>query len=160
MEIWSFISTLRYFSPTYPLTIIIISVTKKSTISFWMIHCTDVVLIPSFNSSLCMKRMKRFWMISTLENVVVIFLGWLQPRKSFVLGISGLQYSKIVMRWLRNSRPVNTSILKTTPTLLLYTLSLQLALLPNGVLILCIVILPQLGAWLHHWSRGLFHKMG
>ena len=32
-------------------------------------------------------------MISTMEHVAVIFIGWLQPRKYFALGIYGLQSS-------------------------------------------------------------------
>ena len=46
-------------------------------------------------------------MISTLEHAVVIYLGWIQPRKSFVLAISGLQYLNTVMRLLRNAHLVN-----------------------------------------------------
>ena len=76
---------------------------------------------------------------------IVIFLVWPQLRKSSVLGIFGPQYSNIFMRGLTNSHPVINFILKIAPTLLLYTPSLQLALLPSGVLILCIVILPQPG---------------
>ena len=60
-------------------------------------------------------------MIATLEHVAVIFLGWLQPRKSFTLANSSLQSSKIVMRLLRNTHPTNTSIRKSAPTLLRYT---------------------------------------
>ena len=68
-------------------------------------------------------------MIATLEHVVVIYLGWLQPRKSSALAISGLQYLKIAMRLLRNSDHVKIFIQKSAPILLLYTLALQLALL-------------------------------
>ena len=51
-------------------------------------------------------------MIATLEHVVFIFTGWLQPRKSFALGTSCLRPLKIVMKRLRNSHPVNTFIQK------------------------------------------------
>ena len=44
-------------------------------------------------------------MTATLEHVVVIYLGWIQPRKSFVLAISSLQSLNIVMRLLRNAHP-------------------------------------------------------
>ena len=71
-------------------------------------------------------------MIATLEHVVVIFLGWLQPKKSFALDIFGLQSSKTVMRLLRNAHPANISIRKSIPTLPRYTPSLLLALSPNG----------------------------
>ena len=147
MEILSSVSRPIYFSLTYPMTIIVISVTTQSTISFWMIHCTDVVYILSFGDTLHMKRLKRFSMISTLEHVAVIFLGWLQPIKSSVLGISSPWSSNIVMRQLRNSHPAIAFIPKSAPNLLLYTPSFQLALFPNGVLILCIVRRPH--------SRGM-----
>ena len=146
MDIWLSISRIRYFSLPYLMTIVVVSVTTQSTISFWMIHCTNMVLIPSFNGSLHMKRLNMLWMTATLEHVEVIFLGWLQSRKSFVVGISGLWYLNIVMKWLRNSHPVNMFIQKITPTVLLYTPSLQLALFPSGVLILCIVRLPRSGS--------------
>ena len=94
--------------------------------------------------------------IATLEHVAVIYLGWLQPRKSFALAISVLLSSKTVMRLLRNAHPVNIFIQKSACTLLHYTPSLSLAILPNGGYISCIVSLPQLGAWLHHISHGLF----
>ena len=58
--------------------------------------------------------------------------GGLQRRKSFALGIFGLWSLNIVMKWLINSHPVNTFIRKITPTLLLYTSSLQLALFQMG----------------------------
>ena len=51
-------------------------------------------------------------MIATLEHVVVIYLGWLQPRKSFALAIFGLPYSKTVMRLLRNALLANIFIPK------------------------------------------------
>ena len=110
-----------------------------------MIRCINVVLIPFFNDALHMKRLNKFWMIATLKHVVVIFLVWRQLRKSFTLGIFGPQYSNIVMRQLRNAHAVNSFILKSAPTLLLYTLSLSLSLLRNGELISCIVCLPQSG---------------
>ena len=46
---------------------------------------------------------------------MVIYLGCLQPRKSFALAISGLPSSKAVMRLLRNAHLVNTFILKCPP---------------------------------------------
>ena len=145
MDIWLSISKLKYFSPPYLVTIIIISVTTQNTISFWMIHCTDVVSIPSFDGALHMKRLNKTWMTATLEHVAVISVGWLQPRKFFTLGVYGLLSLKIVMKRLRNVHPFNTFIQKSAPTLLLYTPSLQLALFPNVVLILCIITLPQPG---------------
>ena len=56
--------------------------------------------------------------------------------------------------------PCQFFIPKSVPTLICYTLSFSLALSPNGGWISCIVILPQLGAWLHHSSYLLFHEMG
>ena len=46
---------------------------------------------------------------------------------------------------IKNAHPANISIQKSAPTQLLYTMSFWLALFPNGVLTLYIVILPQLG---------------
>ena len=103
-----------------------------------------MVSTPFSDDALHMKRLNRFLMNSTLEHVEVIFLGWLQPRKSFALGIFGLRSLNIVMKQLRNYHPINTFILKSAPTLLLYTPSLLLALFPSGVLISCIIRLPQL----------------
>ena len=80
-----------------------------------------------------MRRMNKSLMISTLEHVAVIFLGWIRPRKSFALAISGPQYAKIVMILLRNAHPTNISIRKRTPTLIRYTPSLSLAFFRNGV---------------------------
>ena len=160
MEIWSSISILKYFISTYPMTIVIVSVTTQSTISFWMIHCIDVVSIPSFNDVLHMKRLNMFWMIATSEHVAVIYLGWLQPKKSFTLAIPSLQSLKIVTRLWRNSHPVNIFIRKSTLILLRYTPSLSLALFPMGDWLYALYAYLSWGAWLHHHIRWLFHKMG
>ena len=140
MEIFSFISRQKDFIPLYPVTII-----TQNTTSSWMTLCIDMVSIMFSGDALPTRKLNKFWMTATLEHVAIIFLGWLQPRKSFTLVISGLQSSKIVMRHLRNSHLANTFIWKITPTLLFYTSSLQLTLLQNGLLILCIVILHWLG---------------
>ena len=52
----------------------------------------------------------KFLMTAILGHVAVIFLGWLQLRKSFVLAISGLLFLNIVTRLLRNSHLVNAFI--------------------------------------------------
>ena len=145
MDIFSFIFLHKDFSQLYPVMIVIISVTMQNTTSSWMTLCIDVVSILFSDDALPMRKLKKCWMIATLEHVEVIYLGWLQPKKSFVLAIFGLLSSKIVMRLLRNSHLVNTFILKSAPILLRYTLSLPLALSPNGGLIICIVSLPKLG---------------
>ena len=91
------------------------------------------------------ERLNMCWMISTLEHVAVIYLGWLQPRKSFTLVIFGPWSLNISMKRLKNSHHVSSFIQRSSPTLLYSTPSFPLALSPNGGLILCIVILPQLG---------------
>ena len=144
MEVCSFISRHKDFIPLYPVTNAAISVTTQNTTSSWMTLCIDVVSIPFSSDASPMRKLNKFWMIATLEHMAVIYLGWLQPRKSFMLAIFGLQYLNIVMRLLRNAHPINISIWKTAPTLLHYTPSLALALFPNGGSISCIVILPQL----------------
>ena len=84
-------------------------------------------------------------MIATLEHVAVIYLGWLEPRKSFALSISGLLSSNTIMRLFKNSHLTNIFIPKREPILLYFTPSLPLALFPNGELTSCIVSLPQPG---------------
>ena len=160
MDICSFISKHKDFSQIYPVMIATISVTTQNTTSSWMTLCIDMVSIPFSSDALPTRKLNKFWMIDTLEDVAVIYLGWLYPRKSFALAISSIQSLKIVTRLLRNAHPLNISIRKITPTLLCYTPSLSLALSPNGRSITCIVSLPQLGAWLHHHSCWLFYKMG
>ena len=113
-----------------------------------MIPCIDVGLIPFSSDASLMRRMNTCWMIATLEHVAVIYLGWLQPIKSFALDSSGLESLKSVMRLLRNAHLVNTFILKSTPILLRYTPSFPLAHFPNGGLIIFIVSLPQPGGML------------
>ena len=145
MEISSFISRHKGFILLYPMMISTISVTMQNTTSSWMTLCIDVVSIPFSRNALPTRKLNKFWMIATPKHVAVIYLGWLQPKKSFALAISGLPSSKTVMRLLINSHLVSTYILRSTPILLHYTPSLSLAHSPNGGLTSCIVILPQLG---------------
>ena len=86
MDIWSYISKPKYFIPIYPMTISDAFVTTLSITSFLMIPYIDVVLIQSFDDVLLMTRMNKSWMTATLEKVEFILLGWLQLRKSFMLG--------------------------------------------------------------------------
>ena len=120
-------------------------VTMQSTILSSMIHCIDMVYIPFSDDSSPMTRLNKFLMISIQDHVAVIFLGWLQLRKSCALAIYGLLFLKIIMRLLRNAHPVNIFIQKSALILLRYTPSLSLALFPNGGSIICIVSLPQPG---------------
>ena len=160
MEVCWFISRPSVFSHIYLTMIVAASITTWSTTFSWMIPCIDMGLTPFSDDASLMRRLNTCWMIATLEHVEVIYLGWLQPRKSFTLAISGLPSSNTVMRMLRNSHLVTTFILKGTPILLCYTPSFPLAHSPNGVLTSCIVSLPRPGVWLHHCSHWLFHKMG
>ena len=143
MEICSFISKQKYFSQIYPVTTIAVSVTMQNTTSYWMTLCIDVVSIMFSSDALPMRKLNKFWITAILEHVAVIYLGWIQLRKSFAMAISGLQSLKIVTRILRNAHPGNIFIQKSAPILLCYTPSLLLAHLSNGGLNLCIVILPQ-----------------
>ena len=145
MDICSFISKHKDFSQIYPMTIATVSVTTQNTTSSWMTLCIDVVSIPFSSDALPTRKLNKFWMISPLEHVAVIYLGWLQPKKSFTLAISSLQSLNIVMRLLRNSHLVNIIIQESALILLRYTPSLPLALFPNRGLIICIVHLPQPG---------------
>jgi len=145
MDIFLFISKQKYFSCIYPVMVAAVSVTTWNTTSSWKIPYIDVGLILFSGNASPMRRLNMCWMISTLEHVVVIYLGWLQPRKSFALAISSLLSSKTVMRLLRNAHLVNIFILKSAPILLRYTSSFPLAHSPNGGLTSCIVSLPQLG---------------
>ena len=145
MDICWFISRCSIFSCIYLAMITAVSVTTRNTILSWMIPCIDVGLTPFFDTASPMRRLNMFWMIATLDNVAVIYLGWLHPKKSFMLSISSLQYLNIVTRLLRNAHPVNIFIWKSALILLHCTLSLLLALLPNRGSIVCIVSLPQLG---------------
>ena len=161
MEIFSFISKHKDFSQIYPLMIAAISVTTQNTTSSWMTLCIDVVSIPFFDDALPTRKMNKCWMIATLEHVAVIYLGWLQPRKSFTLAISSLKSLKTVTRLLRNAHLVNIFIRKSALILLCYNLSFPLAHFPNGGLIICIVSLYlSQGPWLHHCSHWLFYKVG
>ena len=144
MDIFLFISKHNDFSCIFPMTITAVSVTMRNTTSFWMIPFIDVGLNLFSDDASPMRRLNMCWMIATLEHVAVIYLGWLHPRKSFKLAISGLLSSKTVMRLLRNAHLVNTFIPKGTLILLRYTPSLSLVHFPNGGLTLCIVSLPQL----------------
>ena len=145
IEICWFISRHKDFSPLYPMTITSVSVTTQNTTSSWMTLCIDVVSISFSGNSLLTRKLNKFWMISTLDHVVVIYLGWLQPRKSFALAISSLQYLKIVTRLLRNAHLVNIFIQKSALILLHWTPSFFSSLSPNGGSIICIVNLPQSG---------------
>ena len=145
MDIFSFISRHKGFILLYPVTITIISVTMQNTTSSWMTPCIDMGSIPFLGDASPMRKMNMCWMIATLEHVAVIYLGWLQPRKSFALAISGLQYLNTVTRLLIISHLVNIFILKSAHILLRYTPSLLLAHSPNGGLTSCIVILPHPG---------------
>ena len=118
-------------------------ITMQNTILSSMIHCLDVVLILFSSDSSPMTRLNKFLMTDIQEHVAVIFLGWLQPRKSFALAISGPQSSNIFTRLLRNAHLVNIFIPKSALILLCYTPSLPLAHFPNGGLTSCIVSLPQ-----------------
>lgn len=84
-------------------------------------------------------------MISILEHVEVIFLGWLQPKKSYASDTFILPYSKIVWKLLKSVLYVKLFIQKHALILLHCILSLLLTLLQNGALILYIVSLPQPG---------------
>ena len=105
MNMCSSISRHKGFNLLYPVTIAVVSVTMQNTTSSWMILCIDVVSIPFFGDALPMMTMNKCWMISTLEHVVVIYLGWLQPRKSFALDISGLLSSKNVIGLVNKCPP-------------------------------------------------------
>ena len=145
MDICWFISRRNVFSRIYLAMIAAVSITTWNTISYWMIPCIDMVLNLFSGDASLMRRLNRCWMIATLEHVVVIYLGWLQPRKSFALAIYGILSSKTVMKLSRNAHLVNTFILKSAPIFLRYTPSLSLAHSPNGGLTSCIVSLPQTG---------------
>ena len=95
-------------------------------------------------------------MTTTLELVAVISLGWIHLRKSVTLGTFGPQSLNIVIKRLKTTHsvissikkcahPLNFSIQKCTPTLRRYTSSFPLELFPNGRLTLCIASLPQSG---------------
>jgi hypothetical protein len=92
-----------------------------------------------------MKRLNTFLMTVTLEPVAVIFLGWLQLRKSYVSTTFGPLFSKIVLRQSKNAHPAKFFTKRHAPTLLCCIPLLPSAPLPNGALISCSVILPQLG---------------
>ena len=142
MEICWFISKHNDFSYIYPVMITTISVTTRSNISSWMIPCIDMGLTLFSGDASLMRRLNMCWMIATMEHVEVIYLEFLQPKKSFVLAIFGLLSSKTVMRLLRNAHIANIFIPKSAPILLRFTSPLSLALFPNGGLTSCIVSLP------------------
>jgi len=83
-------------------------------------------------------------MTVTLEFVVIIFLGWLQPRKSYVPIIFGPPYSKTVSMLSNNAHLVKFFKKRHVPTLLHCIPLFSSAPLQNGALILCNVSLPQL----------------
>ena len=143
MDICSFISRHKDFIQLYPVTTATVSITTQNTTSSWMTPCIDMVSIPFSSDALPTRKLNKFWMTATLEHVAVIYLGWLQPIKSFMLAIFGVQSLKIVMRLSRNAHPANIFIRKSALILLRYTPSLPLALCPNGGLIIYILSLPQ-----------------
>ena len=145
MEIHLFISKHNDFSHIYPMRIVIVSVTTWNTTSSWMIPCTGVGLIIFSSDASPMTSLNMCWMIATLEHVAVIYLGWLQPRKSFALAISRLLSLKTVIRLFRNFHHVNIFIPKSAHILLRYTPSLPLAHFPSGGSTLYIISLPQQG---------------
>jgi hypothetical protein len=84
-------------------------------------------------------------MIVTLKLMVVIFLGWLQPKKYYLSVIFGLPYSNIALRPLKNAHPVRSFRRKHIPTQLHFIPLSPSTPLQNGVLISCNGILPQSG---------------
>jgi hypothetical protein len=84
-------------------------------------------------------------MTVTLEHVAVTFLGWLQLRKSYVPVTFGPPSSKIVLRLSKDAHPAKFFIKRHAPTPLCCILLSPSTPFPNGALILCNVILPQLG---------------
>jgi hypothetical protein len=80
-----------------------------------------------------------------LELVAVIFLGWLQPRKSYVSVIFGPSSSNIVFRLSNDAHLVKFFKTRHAPTLL-YCIPLSPSTpLSNGAFILCNVSLPHPG---------------
>jgi hypothetical protein len=81
----------------------------------------------------------------TLEHVAVTFLGCLQLINSYMLVTFGPPSSKIVLRLSNDAHPTTFFMKRHTPTLLHCILLSPSATFPNGALILCNVIIPQLG---------------
>jgi hypothetical protein len=81
--------------------------------------------------------------------MAIIFLGWLQPKKFYMLVIFGLPYSKIALRPLKNSQPVKSFGGKHVPTQLHFIPFSSLTPLQNGASILCnvsILLMLESGA--------------
>jgi hypothetical protein len=104
-----------------------------------------VALIPSCDDVSLMKRMNTSSMTVTLEPVAVTFLGWLPPRKFYVLDTFGPPSSRIVWRPSKSAHLAKFFKTRHTPTLLRCIPLFPSAPFPNGALISCSVSLPQLG---------------
>jgi hypothetical protein len=74
-------------------------------------------------------------MTTILEHVVVICLGMLLPRRSYMQDIFGLPYSTTALMSFRSAMPARPTITKFGQILLLFILWSQLVLLQNGALI-------------------------
>lgn len=82
-------------------------------------------------------------MISTVELVVVICQGLLQPRKSYVLATFGFHFSNIVLKQSNVATLVKSILRKCACIQLLFSLLTLSILLQSGVLNLLLVIYLQ-----------------